>query len=497
MESNAVLEAVSVTKKYPGVVALDGVSFDVRAGEVHVLLGQNGAGKSTLVKVLAGAIQPDEGELSLRGKRVQFRRPIEALEAGIATVHQELTLVPALSVAENTWLGHLPGGSGVISWKELWSRTDALFTRLGVQLDPRAPVRDLGTAQRQLVTIGRALASDPTILMMDEPTSALTARERDNLFGIMNGLIAQGIAILYISHRLEELMHVGTRITVLRDGRRVSTVQKGDVTRADLVRMMVGHEVTGEASHRAAKHDGAPLLKVDGIATHAGLKGVSFDLYPGEILGVAGLMGAGRTELSRALFGLDPLTAGSIEIHGRPVRLTGPKSAIRHGVGLLVEDRRQGLVMPMTVAENVTLADFREVFPGGVLSMRKERELADEAVEYMNIRTPNIWQRVSNLSGGNQQKVALARWMCTQSDILILDEPTRGVDVGAKEEIYKLLEQLAKRGAAILFIVSEFPELQRCCNRALVMFGGRIVGELGANEMTQAQVLALATGGGE
>jgi len=333
---------------------------------------------------------------------------------------------------------------------------------------------------------------------MDEPTSALTERERENLFQIIDGLKAQGIAIIYISHRLEELMHVGDRITVLRDGRRVATVDKQDATRDQLVEMMVGHEVVAHEAQEREKGEGAePRLQANGLCTRAGLKDVSFDIQAGEIVGIAGLMGAGRTELARALFGIDPLTAGSIEIRGQPATIRGPHDAIRYGIGLLVEDRRQGLVLPMSVAENITLAAFREVFPNGVLSTQKELRLANDAVEYMKIRTPSIWQRVAKLSGGNQQKVALARWLCTNSDVLILDEPTRGVDVGAKEEIYRLLEQLAAGGAAILFVVSEFHELSRVCNRALVMFGGRIVGELRGDNMNQQNVLSLATGGGE
>ena len=497
MDDNLVLEARGVSKRFPGVLALDEVDFDLRQGEVHVLLGQNGAGKSTLVNVLSGALQPDEGELVLRGQPTRFRNPGEALREGIATVHQELALVPHLSVAENTWLGQLPGGNGIMSWQRLWSDTEALFQRLGVSVEPHSLVRILGTAERQLVTIAKALASNPQILITDEPTSALTERERENLFGIINGLKAQGIAIIYISHRLEELLHIGDRITVLRDGQRVATVDKEDVTRGQLVEMMVGHElVEHEAQESRETGDVQPVLEVDRVSTRAGLKDVSFSLRQGEILGIAGLMGAGRTELARALFGVDQLTEGNIKVGGQLVALHSPNDAIKQGIGLLVEDRRQGLVLPMSVAENITLADFREVFPNGVLSISKEVQLANDAVEYMNIRTPSIWQRVANLSGGNQQKVALARWLCTNSDILILDEPTRGIDVGAKEEIYRLLEQLATEGAAIIFIVSEFQELARVCNRALVMFGGEIVGELRGNDMNQQRVLALATGGG-
>lgn len=498
MDNDLVLEARAVSKHFPGVLALDKVDFDLKMGEVHVLLGQNGAGKSTLVNILSGALLPDDGELVLRGQSIRFRNPGEALREGIATVHQELSLVPHLSVAENTWLGQLPGGSGVMSWRRLWDDTEELFRRLGVSVEPHSLVRNLGTAERQLVTIAKALASEPKILITDEPTSALTDRERENLFRIIAGLKAQGIAIIYISHRLEELMDIGDRITVLRDGQRVATVNRVDVTREQLVEMMVGHEVIEhEAKEFARAQDSQPLLRATGISTRSGVKDVSFDLHAGEILGVAGLMGAGRTELARALFGIDPLISGNIEIHGRPVALRAPSDAIDSGIGLLVEDRRQGLVLPMSVAENITLADFRDVFPNGVLSYRKEVQLANEAVDYMNIRTPSIWQRVANLSGGNQQKVALARWLCTHSDVLILDEPTRGIDVGAKEEIYRLLEQLAANGAAVLFIVSEFHELARVCSRALVMFGGEIVGELGTSDMKQQQVLALATGGGE
>lgn len=498
MNADVVLEARGISKRFPGVQALDNVDFDLRAGEVHALLGQNGAGKSTLVNVMAGALQPDEGELLLHGTKVHFYNPRQALEAGIATVHQELTLVPYLSAAENTWLGQLPGSRGVMHWKDLWSQTEELFERLGAPIDPRVPVRQLGTAERQLVTIAKALASEPRILIMDEPTSALTDRERENLFEIINALTNQGIAILYISHRLDELLLIGTRITVLRDGRRIETVSNENVTRELLVEMMVGHELeTTSSTGQRARSKGDPVLAVDGIATDSGIRDVSFELHKGEILGIAGLMGAGRTELARALFGVDPLTAGSVRRDGNPIKLSSPRAAIRNGIGLLVEDRRQGLVLPMSVAHNITLADFREVFPGGVLSARIERRLADEAIDYMSIRTPSIWQRVANLSGGNQQKVALARWLCTNSKVLILDEPTRGVDVGAKEEIYRLLRTMADSGAAIVFIVSEFHELSRVCDRALVMFGGTIVDELGIDEMTQQQVLSLATGGGK
>ena len=498
MELGIILEARKIGKRFPGVVALDEVDFDLRQGEVHVLLGQNGAGKSTLVNVMSGALQPDEGELRIHGKSIRFNNPRDALNAGIATVHQELTLVPYLSAAENVWLGQLPGKIAVMNWGRLWRDTQHLFDRLGVMIDPRVHVHRLGTAERQLVTIAKSLASSPEILIMDEPTSALTDRERENLFEIINGLKSQGIAIVYISHRLEEVLLIGTRITVLRDGRRIETFDKENVTRQQLVEIMVGHELeTTHVGEVRTAEDTDPALEVVDLSTSHGLKNITFALGKGEILGIAGLMGAGRTELARALFGVDQLTEGTIKIHGRPVKLRSPKHAIKQGIGLLVEDRRQGLVLPMSVAHNITLADFRDIFPQGVLSARKERQLADEAVDYLSIRTPSIWQRVANLSGGNQQKVALARWICTHSNILILDEPTRGIDVGAKDEIYKLLRTMAKEGVSIIFIVSEFPELATVCDRALVMFNGEITGELEAGQMTQQRILALATGGGE
>jgi ABC-type sugar transport system ATPase subunit len=491
---DVILQAQNISKSYPGVQALDHVDFELRRGEIHILLGENGAGKTTLVKILSGAIQPDEGTILFNGDNVHLRSPREAQHLGVATVYQELTLVPALSVAENVFLGNLPIERGVVSWEQLRDQTNQLMRDMGFEINPRVAIRDVGIAARQMAEIAKALARDARVLIMDEPTSALTDAERDLLFEVLRRLQKEGTAILYISHRLEELAEIGTRITVLRDGIKVGTVGANEDSQDDLIRMMLGREWKS-TSEKLAPPEDRVMIEVEALSGVTNLHDASFTAHRGEIIGIAGLMGAGRTELARCIFGADPVMAGKIRIEGKEVQINSPRDAIGLGIGYLTENRGEGLVMLMPVAANVTLASPQKVFQHILLDRKLEADLVNEQVEQLDIRLSDIDQQVMCLSGGNQQKVALARWLCSEARILILDDPTRGIDVGAKEEIYKLVTTLAQRGLTVIFISSELRELLRVSHRILVMFGGQIIDDIPQEEASLERILFLATGG--
>jgi len=492
----SLLEMRGISKQYPGVVALEGVDLEVRRGEVHILLGENGAGKSTLMKILAGAVRRDAGSIAIGGRLCGMESPRAAQAAGVSIIYQEFNLVPHLTVAENIFLGReLPSRvPGVIAGKAMAAETEKILAQLEVAIDPQAVVSRLGVAEQQMVEVAKALSIDAQILVMDEPTSALTEKESTRLFQTIRSLRSRGVAIIYISHRMEELFEIGDRVTVLRDGRLVGTRSIAEITMAELVRLMVGRELTEHfPKQRIAR--GEEVLRVEGLTRHGAVEGVSFSLHRGEVVGLAGLMGAGRTEVARLLFGVDPMDSGSVWIKGRACRPTSPRRAIRNGLGFLTEDRkRQGLVLCLDVGENTCLASLDRFSTFGVMRPRAERAEATRLSNGLRIRTPGLGQRVVNLSGGNQQKVVLAKWLCRNADILLFDEPTRGIDVGSKVEIYQLMNQLAAEGKAILMISSELPEVLGMSDRVLVMCRGRLTGEFSAAEATQEAVLKCALG---
>ncbi|MBC7286685.1 MAG: sugar ABC transporter ATP-binding protein [Armatimonadetes bacterium] len=483
-----------VSKKFPGVQALDRVDFELRAGEVHALVGENGAGKSTLVKILTGALARDAGEILVFGERVELRSPREALKAGIAAIFQEFNLVPYLTVAENIFLGREPRRrAGLIDWPRLYRRAREVLAQIAAPIDPRRVVAELSVAGQQMVEIAKALSVGARILIMDEPSAALTEEDLAALFRRIRSLKAQGVSIVYISHRLSEIFQVADRATVLRDGRVVGQVAVAEVDEPTLVGMMVGRQVRhGVAA--PARPPGPPALSARNVSSAGLVRNCSLDVRAGEIVGIAGLVGSGRTELARAIFGAAP-RFGEVRVGGRLLPPNSPRAAISAGLGLLPEDRKlQGLLLQMLVRENITLTNLRAVSAAGFVRRRAEDAAARELIRRLDIRPPEPARRVLHLSGGNQQKVVLAKWLFSRCRVLILDEPTRGVDVGAKAEIHRLMRQLTDEGAAILMISSELPEILSVADRILVMREGRIVGELSREDATEQAIMMLATG---
>jgi ribose transport system ATP-binding protein len=485
-----------IRKVFPGVVALDGVDLEVRRGEVHVLLGENGAGKSTLMRVLSGADTKDAGAIWIDGLEVTIDGPRHARDLGVGIIYQELTLVPELSVAENIFLGREPRlGRVLIDRDRMVADAQAILSELGATVDARRPVREYSVAERQLVEIAKALSLEPQILVMDEPTSALTARETTALFTAIRGLTAKGVAIIYISHRLDEIFEIGDRVTVLRDGRHISTHPVQGADRRELVRLMADRDLDEQIPRKNVAARGVELLRVEGLSREGVLHDISFSVHAGEIVGLSGLLGAGRTDLARALFGLDALDAGQIFVRGVPRKIRSPREAIRCGIGFLTEDRkREGLVLGRSVRDNIALPLLHTLSDLGVVRTRREQAVADTFVRDLRIRTPSLGQLALNLSGGNQQKIVLAKWLACRTQILFLDEPTRGIDVGAKQEIYLIINRLAAEGVGIVLISSELQEIVGLCDRVLVMRGGRIVGDFEHSEATQERLLACAVG---
>ena len=491
------LAAASISKSFAGVRALKRVSFDLRPGEVHALVGENGAGKSTLIKVITGAEVPDAGTLAVHGRTYPAMDPGLSRALGIAAIYQQPSLFPDLSVAENIALALETGGLWrQLDWPARAQRASDLLTRVGASIEPGRLVASLSMPEQQLVEVAKAIGADAKIVIMDEPTAALTDREVERLFHVIAVLRGHGVGIIYISHRLEEVFAIADRITVLRDGETVETCSREGVDRAALIRMMVGRELSAVFPKRAVKL-GEVALDVEGVSHRAtGLSDISFSVRQGEILGLAGLVGSGRTQLAEVLFGLTPADAGQIRVRGRGVRLTAPRQAIDAGIAYVPEDRRQhGVVLEMSVASNTSLATLSEVSSRGLIDRGREVALAERYVGQFRIKTPSVAVDVGTLSGGNQQKVALARWLSTDPSILILDEPTQGVDVGSKAEIHELMQTLAERGLAIVMISSELPEVLGMSDRIAVMRAGRIRGILDRAEATQASVLALALHG--
>jgi len=492
-----ILKAEDISKSFPGVRALDQVQFELRAGEVHALLGENGAGKSTLMKILSGVQQADSGTLTYKGQIVQFSSISDAQQKGISIIFQELNLVPHLSVAQNIFLGREPMTPfGILDEKTLNTRATAILDRLNLKIDPRIELRTLPISKQQMVEIAKALSQESEVLIMDEPTSALTEAEIDELFEVIHGLRAQGVGIVYISHRLEELEHIVDRISIFRDGKYISTDPYGKISMEEVVNRMVGRSLENKFPTRTNYPTKEVILSVKNLKRNGVLHGISFDLFRGEILGVAGLMGAGRTELARALFGADPVDHGEVALFGKRVHIHSPSDAIEQGLGYLSEDRKgQGLVIRMTVAENITMAKLSAVVSGGtVISHRKESEAAQKFVTALNIKTPSLAQKVNNLSGGNQQKVVIGKWLFCESKVLIFDEPTRGIDVGAKFAIYELMEKLAREGFGVMMISSELPEILGMTDRVLVMHQGHLAATLETRKTNQEEILTYASG---
>jgi ribose transport system ATP-binding protein len=489
------VEMTDISKSFPGVHALDGCRFDLQAGEVHGLVGENGAGKSTLMKVLSGIYKRDAGTVRVKGNEVEINSPRAAQDLGISMIHQELNLMGHLTVAQNIFIGREPRRGGFLDDKALNRKAAALFEELHLNLDPTARVSRLAVAQQQMVEIAKALSYNSDVLIMDEPTAALTETEIDELFRITHHLRERGHGIVHISHRLEELKRITDRVTVMRDGRYVDTVNTADATIQQIISMMVGRTVFEATPELPETVDPTIVLEVSGLNLGRQVRDVSFQLHRGEILGVAGLVGAGRTEVMRAIFAADRPESGAITIKGQPATIRSPHDAVRHGIAYLSEDRkRYGLALGMDVEVNTVLASLsRFASRFGWVRTGATRRQALEQVKALAIKTPGIAQRVKNLSGGNQQKVVIAKWLTADTDILIFDEPTRGIDVGAKSEIYRLLNDLAQQGKSIIMISSELPEILRMSHRILVMCEGRITGELSSAEATQEKIMTLAT----
>ena len=490
-----VVELHGVTKRFPGVLAVDDVDLALERGEVHVVAGENGAGKSTLMKLLSQVERPDEGRILIGGQPVAFHGPRHAQSLGVAMVYQEFALAPDLSVAENLFLGREPGRGGFVQRGAESRQARALLDRVGLDIGPDRLAATLSVAEQQLVEIAKALAIDASVVIMDEPTATLTEQEIDELFGVIRGLTADGIAVLYISHRLDEIFRIADRVTVMRDGRAVATSAASELDEAGLVAQMVGREI----ENLYPKPDLTPgevVLRVEGITRRGVLTDCSFELREREILGFAGLVGAGRTELARAVFGADPIDSGRVELDGRDVTPKSPRAAIAAGIGYLSEDRkRDGLALELGVDQNITLA--RLPMRLGLIDLGGERKTAERRRDQLRIRTPSVRRQVNVLSGGNQQKVVAAKLLETHARVLLFDEPARGVDVGAKAELFELIGSLAADGHCIVLISSYLPELLNLCDRILVLRDGRVAGELERGEFSEESVIALATGAGE
>jgi ribose transport system ATP-binding protein len=492
----AILRLEGIRKQFPGVLALDGINLDLRCAEVHAICGENGAGKSTLMKIISGQYRPDDGTIHYRGKPVNFQSTSDAQQAGIAIIHQELNLVPHLTIAENLYLAREPKRGPFVDRRKLNADAARSLARIGLTIAPTTIVGALSIAQQQMVEIAKALSFDAQVLIMDEPTSSLTESETVHLFRIIKELRAEGVAILYISHRLDEMAEIVDRVTVLRDGRHISTDDFASLTVNDVVARMVGRSLDDAYPQRQSVPTGEVLLRVSELRRDTVFGPLSFELRKGEILGFAGLMGAGRTEVARAIFGADPLDGGTVSLHGQAVTIRSPREAIRHGIAYLSEDRKkEGLALGMPVAANVTLANVRGIASrAGFLRFDEEARVAARYVQELAIRTPSINQIVRNLSGGNQQKVVIGKWLYRGSKILFFDEPTRGIDVGAKFAIYGLMDRLAADGVGVVLISSELPELLGMTDRIAVFHEGCIAAVLETKRTSQEEIMHYASG---
>ncbi|MDN3522699.1 sugar ABC transporter ATP-binding protein [Halomonas ramblicola] len=489
------LEVVNARKTFPGVVALDNVQLKVRPGTVHALMGENGAGKSTLMKIIAGIYIPDQGEVRLHGETLTLNGPLDALEAGIAMIHQELNLMPFMTIAENIWIRREPLNTiGLVDHQRMNQMTEALFERLGIDMDPETEVRHLTVAGRQMIEIAKAVSFDSDVLIMDEPTSALTDREVEHLFRIINDLRAQGKGIIYITHKMDEVFEIADDISVFRDGQFISAAPAKELNSDKIIQLMVGREVT-QMFPKEEVPIGDVVLSVKDLALENVFENVSFDVRAGEILGIAGLVGSGRTNVAETLFGVTPATSGSIAIDGQETEISSPHQAMLRGLALLTEDRKEtGLFLGLSVLENMEIAVLRDGYTkSAFVEQRRLDHECDGMKELLAVKTPSLDERIGNLSGGNQQKVLIGRWLMTNPRILILDEPTRGIDVGAKAEIHKLISKLAAKGVAVIMISSELPEVLGMSDRIMVMHEGKVTGFLDRGDANQVSIMELAS----
>lgn len=491
-----ILRVKNITKSFPGVKALKGVNLDICSGEVHALLGENGAGKSTLMKIILGMYQPTSGEMEYRGEKYMPGSPMTALNMGISMIHQEINLVPTTSVAENVWIGreYRFGNRYFINRQKQEKATEEILGRLGLEISPSTPVSALSIAEMQLVEIARAVSYDSDIIIMDEPTSALTDEEVNRLYDIISALREQGKAIIYISHKFDEIFHICDRATIFRDGEYIGERMISETTEEELVKLMVGREMHDMFPKFEVKI-GEPVLEVSHLTMKNVVKDVSFTAHRGEILGFAGLLGAGRTEIMETLFGITPKDGGVVKLHGKEIDVRNPKQAMDKKMAMVTEDRKHtGLIAIQSVRVNESLAYLRKITKGGFLNQEKEKKDTDEMAERMRIKFPSMNSEISLLSGGNQQKVIIGRWLLTEPDVLIMDEPTRGIDVGAKAEIYKLIGELAKQGKTILVVSSELPEIMGISDRVLVVREGKIAGEFSRDEFDSDEIMKKAFG---
>ena len=504
-QQTPILEVRRVTKRFPGVLALDDVSFELRPGEVRALVGENGAGKSTLIKVMTGVYSPDEGEVFFKGEEVTFSDPRESQAVGISTIYQEINLIPLLSVAQNVFLGREPRNTfGLIDVNRMNREAAEILERYGIRADVTAPLHSLGLGVQQMVAIARAISVDTRAVIMDEPTSSLEAREVETLFGVIRQLREERVGVIYVSHRLDELYEICDRVTVLRDGRVVHTGELADLSRLQLIAHMLGRELTeveaegatgfGE-EHEAAKE---PILEAKGLTQWPRLREITFDVRPGEVVGLAGLLGAGRTETAKAIFGAEPLDSGSVKVGGDDLRTGSPGAAIKAGIAFLPEDRKsEGIIPDLSVKENIVAAALPRLTHAGLVSEKEQDQLVDRFIESLGIKASSPDQPVRELSGGNQQKVLLARWLCMNPKVLILDEPTRGIDVGAKAEIQKLVDDLALDGLAVILISSELEEITEGSDRVVALRDGAVVGVLSGEDITEGRLMEVLAHGGD
>ncbi|MBV8781743.1 MAG: sugar ABC transporter ATP-binding protein [Phycisphaerae bacterium] len=493
--SDPYIEYRHITKKFAGVTALDDVSFSIARGECHALMGENGAGKSTLGKILAGIYRPDGGQLFINGQEMHLHNPADAQKAGVGMVYQELAFVPELSIAENLNMGQYPGRLGLVDGRAMRKRAEELLHRIGASLDVTRPMRTLSTAQEQMVQIASAVGTGADILVFDEPTSSLSEPEAQNLFTLIEQLRARGVTMIYVSHRMPEVFRLCDRLSVLRDGRYVGTLTRAEATQDAVVRMMIGRSVEAYFPEHLNDKPGKIILSVSGLSSPGKFRDVNFEVRAGEIVGFAGLVGAGRSEIAKAIFGLDPDATGNVTVEGEPLPLRDIRQSMRRGIGLVPEDRkREGLVLMMGCRQNFSMAMLDRLRRMGILDFRQEKKLAIEYFDKLRVKTASLDTPVMGLSGGNQQKIALAKWLGRGAKLLIVDEPTRGVDIGAKIAIHGLIDQLARQGVGIILISSELPELLNLSTRVLAMREGRMVGELSRDEISQERVMRLMAG---
>lgn len=493
MDAIPLLEMRGISKHFPGVQALNNVTFTIMSGEVHALVGENGAGKSTLMKILGGAYKADSGEIYQNGEHIHLSNPKDAIDKGINVVHQELVLAPHLSAAENILLGLYPLRNNLtIDWKKLYRRAEEIVKALGVEIDVRKPVRDLSIAQQQIIEIARALQRKSNILVLDEPSAVLGKRDIDNLYAVIRRLKTQGISVVFISHRLEEIFIIADRVTVLKDGNVVDTREAKDLDTSSLVQMMIGRQFS-KVYNRTEKKIGKTILKVENLSRHGAFQNINLELREGEILGISGLVGSGRTELARAIAGADLPDSGTIYLNGKVAHYNSPKQALTLGVSLLPEDRKtQGLFLNRNLGENISISSLKSYVDGFYLNLKRERKAILKNIKELDIRATGPGQLATNLSGGNKQKAIIARWLEARSKILIFDEPTRGIDVGAKVEIYRLMDRLANQGVAIIMISSELPEIMGMSDSILVMWRGQAAGYFTREEATEEKLLECA-----